>query len=224
MQFQRFKKSLALGLAALMAVGSITMTPATEIQAAAKAPTKITLNAAKKSVEVGKKFTLKVKSVTPKTASKKVTFKSNNKKVATVTNKGVVTGVRAGKAKITVTSTAKKSVKAVCNVTVTAPKAKSIVVKNAVDKTLVVDVKKTITVKPSVLPEGAKVSGYTYSIKNKKTATIDKKGKLKGVKAGKTTLTIKSKKTAGEIIHNLIGLGVDKGKIVWAEPHRMPLL
>lgn len=197
MQFQRFKKSLALGLAALMAVGSITMTPATEIQAAAKAPTKITLNAAKKSVEVGKKFTLKVKSVTPKTASKKVTFKSNNKKVATVTNKGVVTGVRAGKAKITVTSTAKKSVKAVCNVTVTAPKAKSIVVKNAVDKTLVVDVKKTITVKPSVLPEGAKVSGYTYSIKNKKTATIDKKGKLKGVKAGKTTLTIKSKKTAG---------------------------
>ena len=45
-----------------------------------------------------------------------------------------------------------------------------------------------------------------------------------GMEYSKIVVAVKSKKTAGEIIHNLIGLGVDKGKIVWAEPHRMPLL
>ena len=192
------KRVLAFALAVLLTVGSFYGGPAAEVLAADKAPTKITLSATKKSVEVGKKFTLKVKAVTPKNASKKVTYKTSNKKVATVTKEGVVTGIKAGTAKITAVSTAKKSVQAICKVTVTPPKAKSIVVKDAVSKTLAVDAKKTITVKPSVLPQGAKVAGYTYAVKNKKIASVTKKGKLKGVKAGKTTLTIKNKKKAGQ--------------------------
>ncbi len=192
------KRVLAFALAVLLTVGSLYGGPATEVLAAGKAPTKITLSAAKKSVEVGKKFTLKVKAVTPKNASKKVTFKTSNKKVATVTKEGVVTGIKAGTAKITAVSAVKKSVQATCSVTVTPPTAKSIAVKDAVSKTLAVDVKKTITVKPSVLPQGAKVAGYTYAVKNKKIVTVTKKGKLKGVKAGKTTLTIKNKKKAGQ--------------------------
>lgn len=52
----------------------------------------------------GKKATLKTTvSVTPnKTANKKVTYESSNTKVATVTSKGVITGKKAGTAKIIV--------------------------------------------------------------------------------------------------------------------------
>lgn len=50
------------------------------------------------SVKVGKKVTIKA-TVKPKA---KITYKSSNKKIATVTSKGVVTGKKAGKAVITV--------------------------------------------------------------------------------------------------------------------------
>lgn len=183
------KKALSLGLAVLITASSVFAAPATEVSAAAKAPDKITLSATKQTVQVGKKFTLKVKSVTPKTASKKVKFTTSNKKVATVTSKGVVKGIKAGSAKITVTSTEKKSVKATCKVTVV-----DIAVKNAVNGVLTVDKNKSVTIKPSVKPKSVAVAGYTYSIKNKKIASVTKKGKLTGLKAGKTTLTITTKK------------------------------
>lgn len=54
------------------------------------------------SLVKGKKATIKVK-VTPKKAMKSVTYKTNNKKVATVSKKGVVTAKKKGTAKISVT-------------------------------------------------------------------------------------------------------------------------
>lgn len=58
------------------------------------------------SLKKGKKATIKV-SVTPKKAKKSVVFKSSNKKVATVSSKGVVTAKRAGTTKISVVVKAK---------------------------------------------------------------------------------------------------------------------
>ena len=63
---------------------------------------KITLNK-------GKKYTLKPV-ITPFTSQEKVTYTSSNKKVATVTSRGVITAKKAGKATITVKS-GKKTVK-----------------------------------------------------------------------------------------------------------------
>ena len=183
------KKALSLGLAVMLTAGSLFMTPSTEVSAAATAPSKITLNAKTKTIGVGEKFKLKVKSVTPKAASKKVTFKTSSKKVATVSKQGEVKGIKPGKAKITVTSQAKKSVKATCTVTVA-----GIVVKNAVNGVLTVDVNKTMTLKPTVSPKKVTTASFTYSIKDKKVATVTSGGKLTGVRAGKTTLTIKTKK------------------------------
>ena len=48
--------------------------------------------------------------ITPVTSSQKVTFTSSNKKIVTVTSKGVIKGKKAGKAKITVKSGSKKYV------------------------------------------------------------------------------------------------------------------
>lgn len=66
-----------------------------------KKPT-VTLSKKSASVKVGKTTTIKVKSTYP--SKETVTYKSSNKKVATVDKKGKVTGKKAGKAKITVTS------------------------------------------------------------------------------------------------------------------------
>ena len=56
-------------------------------------------------------MTVKVKSVKPANASKSVTWKSSDKKIATVTSKGVVKGLKKGTVKITATSKADKRLK-----------------------------------------------------------------------------------------------------------------
>lgn len=64
-----------------------------------KAVKKITLKASKTKVTAGKKVTIKA-TVTPgKDVNKKLTYKSSNKKYATVNSKGVVTTKKAGKGK-----------------------------------------------------------------------------------------------------------------------------
>ena len=66
-----------------------------------KAPKKVTLNAKKKTLKVGKKYQIKTK--LPKgTASRKLTYTSSKKKVASVTSTGKVTAKKKGSATITV--------------------------------------------------------------------------------------------------------------------------
>lgn len=70
----------------------------------------VKLNTTKKTIEVGQSVTLKVTGTT-----QKVTWKSSNKKVATVTQKGKVTGKQEGKATISA-KVGKKTLK--CKITV----------------------------------------------------------------------------------------------------------
>ena len=67
-----------------------------------------------KTVKKGKTFTIKA-SVAPKNSDEKVTYKTSNKKIATVTSSGVVKGVKKGTVTITVQSGSKKQT---CKVTV----------------------------------------------------------------------------------------------------------
>ena len=80
--------SLVLGTGAFTNVGTINVNAAT-------AQVKITPNS--KTIYVGKTTKLKVKK---KAKKAKLTWKSSNKRVATVNKKGVVTGRAAGKATI----------------------------------------------------------------------------------------------------------------------------
>ena len=68
---------------------------------------KITGLQKKVTLKKGKKLTLKP-SRTPITSTQKFTYKSSNKKIATVSSKGVIKGKKTGKAKITVKSGKKK--------------------------------------------------------------------------------------------------------------------
>lgn len=82
-----------------------------------KQKAKITLKEKKASIVVGKTTTIKVKSFKG-ISNKNIAFSSSDKKVATVSSKGKVTGKKAGKATITVTSLINKNVKAKFTITV----------------------------------------------------------------------------------------------------------
>lgn len=94
--------TLAVGLAVLLALGAIGLAALSPTEAHAAAKPKI--SSTSKKVVKGKTFTLKVKNAD----GKKVTWKSSNKKVATVSKKGKVTAKKAGSATITATVAGKK--------------------------------------------------------------------------------------------------------------------
>lgn len=122
-----------------------------------------------------------------------VTFKSGNTKVATVSSKGVVKGVKAGTAVITAkvgnaTATCKVTVKAS---TIKFAKASVTIYKG-----------KTATVKATATPSAT----VNYTSSNTKVATVNSKtGVIKGIKAGTVTITAKAgtlKTTCKVVIKN----------------------
>ena len=126
-------------------------------------------------VYVGKKATIKV---TKTKVTGKVTFKSSNKKVATVNSKGVITGKKAGKAVITV-----KVGKYTKKLTVKVKKPSFKLVKSSVK--LKKGKKTTIRV------QAAPVSKVTYKTSNKKVATVNSKGVVTAKKKGTAKITVK---------------------------------
>ncbi len=182
----QWKKVLSLVLAFMIMFTGFAIMPET-ISAATKAPTKITLNAKTKTIDTGKSFKLQVKSVTPKKADKSVKYTTSNKKIATVSSKGVVKALKPGKVTITVTSKKNKKVKATCKVTVR-QLVKSVKIKNG--NQLYLQKGKTLKLKTSVAPSNASKKTVTYKTSNKKVATVDKKGKVTAKKAGTATITV----------------------------------
>lgn len=126
-------------------------------------------------VYVGKKATIKV---TKTKVTGKVTFKSSNKKVATINSKGVITGKKAGKAVITV-----KVGKYTKKLTVKVKKPSFKLVKSSVK--LKKGKKTTIRVK------AAPVSKVTYKTSNRKVATVNSKGVVTAKKKGTAKITVK---------------------------------
>ncbi|MCI9538798.1 MAG: hypothetical protein HFG35_11120 [Eubacterium sp.] len=82
-----------------------------EVNTQAALKGKIIMNQSKISLVPGSKFKLKVKKVKPSKLGRIVTYKSNKKKVATVSKKGVVRAKKAGKAKIVIASKKNKRIK-----------------------------------------------------------------------------------------------------------------
>ena len=82
----------------------IRVSAGTSAEAAKPKPKKVKITGSK-YVAKGKKITLKA-TVTPEGADQKVKWTSSNKKIATVSSKGVVKGKKAGKVKITATASA----------------------------------------------------------------------------------------------------------------------
>lgn len=161
--------------------------------------TKLTIKAPSKKLAAGKKVQLTV-TVSPKNADNKaVTWKTSNKKYATVNAKGKVTLKKAGVGKtVIITAIAKdgSGKKATIKIKIMKHAVKSIKLK-ARSKTLKAG--KSMTLKTTIKTTGKKVNKtLRFTSSNTKYATVNKKGKVTAKKAGKgKTVTITAKATDG---------------------------
>lgn len=139
------------------------------------------------SLTTGKKYTLKPV-VTPSNSQEKVTYKSSNTKIATVSSTGVITAKKVGKVTITVQSGKQKA-----TVTLTVKKAPALkAIKNVPTKKTITK-GKTYTLKPQLYPSGA-IAKIIYTSSNKSVATVDSKGKITAKKKGTAVITVKAGK------------------------------
>lgn len=131
--------------------------------------------------------------VTPANATNRdVEWVSTKPKVAKVNDKGEVTGLTTGKTTIIARAADGGAVRGTCEVQVT--KGNSQIGRIEVEPEIVVAVKGTYTVKPTLLPKNPKNKELKWSSKNKKIAKVSSKGVVTGVKAGTTTVTIEAAK------------------------------
>lgn len=159
---------------------------------------KIKITGISKQIAAGKKIKLTA-TVTPTTAKNRaVTWKTSNKKYATVTSKGVVTLKKAGIGKtVTITATAKdgSKKKATYKIKIMKNAVKKITLKASKTK---VKAGKKVTVRATVSPTKNLNKKLTWKSSNTKYATVNSKGVVTTKKAGKgKTVTITASATDG---------------------------
>lgn len=179
-------KNLAVVLACTMTLGTmptasnVTALPAVTqtVEAAAKS---VTLKVSNKKVYAGRSGKIKVKS----TRGAKLSYKTSNKKIATVNSRGVVTGKKSGTVKITIT----------------ARKSKYKTVKKAIT-VKVVKQNQNISARNMGLTTGQRKNlgakartPMTYKSSNPKVVTVDKKGNLKALRPGTAKIKVYAKAT-----------------------------
>ena len=151
-----------------------------------KEANKVKLSKTKAIMPVGKTGTLKATVYPTILEDKSVTWKSSNKKVATVTSKGKVTAVGVGTATITCTSVA-TGAKATCKLTV------GKVTLNKTEATIPVG--KTGTLKATVYPTTLEDKSVTWKSSDTEVATVTSAGKVKTVGVGTAMITCTSNAT-----------------------------
>lgn len=134
----------------------------------------ITAKASAGTIYIGKTSTVKV---TKNGVTGTAKYSSSNKKVATVNSKGVVTGKKAGTAKITV-----KVGKYSKTVTIKVKKGTLKLAKSSAS----IQKGKTVTIKATPSPSGK----VTYKSSNKKVAAVNSKGVVTGKKKGTAKITV----------------------------------
>ncbi len=142
----------------------------------------ITLNPVEYELFIGQTYTV-TPVFTPENATNKdVTYQSTDPSVATVDEKGVVTGIASGSAVIICRTVdgghiASSTFKVIQGVSLElTPSVREIALG------------KTFKIKTKVLPEGSDTT-MTWESSNTKIATVTQKGKVRGVKKGKCTIT-----------------------------------
>ncbi|MBQ9061608.1 MAG: Ig-like domain-containing protein [Eubacterium sp.] len=137
------------------------------------------------TLKKGKSFKLKTKVSVSGNASKKVTYKSSKKSVATVNSKGKITAKKKGTAKITITSQADKKKKYVVTVKVGTPVKK--VTLN--QKTAILKAGARLNLKATLSPKKPTNKKVVWSSGNENVAKVDSKGVVTAVNAGTAKIT-----------------------------------
>lgn len=162
---------------------------------------KIKLNKTSIKLEEGKKFKLKATVTPKKPTNKKLIYTSSNKKIATVSSKGVITAKKAGKVKITVTAADGSGTKKICKVEVKKKTKKK--VKEKVKKIEVTGVSlnaailsleagQTSKLTATVAPANATDQKITWSSSNSAVAKVGADGTVTAVSAGTAVIQAKA--------------------------------
>ncbi len=147
--------------------------------------TSVKLNKTALTLNRGRSFTLKATLAPSDAYNKKVTWKSGNTAVATVTSAGVVKGVKKGTVTITATAADGSKKYASCKVTVRQP-----VTSVKLNKTtLTLNRGKSFTLRATAAPSNANNKNVRWTTSNKAVATVTAKGVVKGIKKGTVTIT-----------------------------------
>ncbi len=148
-----------------------TTTESTDIKV-----TSINLNTNNHTMYRNQYVKLKATVVPTNATNKKITWSSNNTKIATVDKNGKVKALKVGNAIITATSTDGSNVSAQCKI-----KVVQRVTKIKLNKSIINLSKKgkTAKLKATVLPNNAYNKSVTWKANNTKVVTVDKKGKIK---------------------------------------------
>lgn len=146
----------------------------------------ISISETEANIETGKTLELMVTIAPDDARNKTVTWSSSDETVATVSQEGTVTAVKAGEATITAATNDGTELTASCKITVTPKLATSI----KLDKErLEMEAGATETLKATVLPEDAGDRTVTWSSSDETVATVSHEGTVTAVKAGEATIT-----------------------------------
>ena len=145
----------------------------------------ITLSDSSKSIKVGSSIKLSHTISPANTTNKTVTWSSSNKTVATVNN-GVVKGIKAGTATITVKTSNGKT--ATCKITVKNVNATGVTLNTTSTN---VEVGNTVKLVATVSPSNTTNKTITWTSSDTSIATVSK-GVVKGIKTGTVTITAKT--------------------------------
>ncbi len=173
-----WRVALAKVLAVVMLITSVMALPPNQV----KAMTSPTLSKSTRNILIGKQYNLDVKN---KVKNSTYQWSSGNKKIATVTQRGVVTGVSSGETSITCKVTTPKDVYTLsCKVTIIRPASK-LKISNKVTA-LNVGQKYNLnrTLVPSTSNDKTKWTSSDTTI-----ASPDKNGKFTALKEGTVTIT-----------------------------------
>ena len=207
-------KAISAGTATITATSTDGAAFATCKVTVKQPATKITLSKTSLKVAVGANSTLKATLEPANVTNTNVTWSTSDKSIATVSDKGVVKGVKAGKVKITATS-GDGTQKASCTVTVYIPPTS--VTLNKTSVTLKAGASTTIT--PTIKPSNATYKTVKWTSSNYDVATVDENGKItaKGVGYAEITATTTyGKKTAVckvSVVKAVTGLSLSKSTL-----------
>ena len=196
MNNKMIKKAAACTLSAVMAFGLVAVTDApktTNVSAATKKVKKLSFK--KKGYimkSAGRWMNVRIRlNFSPKSSkTKNLTYKTSNKKIATVSKTGILRTKKKGT--VTITAIAKNNKKAKATMTLTVGKVvKTLKFKEGTKKTVTAGSK--FTLHPTYKPKDAATKAVTWKSSNTKVATVSSKGKVTTKKDGTVTITATAK-------------------------------
>ena len=196
MSNKMINKATACTLSAVMAFGLVAVTDApktTNVSAATKKVKKLSFK--KKGYvmkSAGRWMNVRIRLIfSPKSSkTKNLTYKTSNKKIATVSKTGILRTKKKGT--VTITAIAKNNKKAKATMTLTVGKVvKTLKFKEGTKKTVTAGSK--FTLHPTYKPKDAATKAVTWKSSNTKVATVSSKGKVTTKKDGTVTITATAK-------------------------------